>query len=59
MDSFGRQSSAHFVHLLSAQLVLLLFADDVALTAHSAEGLWSVFQAFSAFCAQEGLTISE
>ncbi len=43
VDGFGRHSSAHFVRLLSAQLVLLLFADDVALIARSAEGLRSVF----------------
>jgi hypothetical protein len=41
------------------QLTLLLFANDDALVAAFAEGLWELFTAFEDFCRREHLTISE
>ena len=59
LASLGRGHRRHLVQLLSVQLTLLLFADDVALVAASAEGLRELFTAFEDFCRREHLTVSE
>jgi hypothetical protein len=58
LASAGRGASTDLVSLLSAQLVILFFADDVALIARSARGLRRVFRAFAGFCDREHLTVN-
>jgi hypothetical protein len=50
--------AAHLLRLMSAQLTIFLFADDVALVARTAHGLRRVFHHFREFCEREHLTIS-
>lgn len=44
--------------LLTLQLVILLFADDVVLLARTLEGLGHLFESFSTFCSSNHLRIS-
>ncbi len=55
---YDRGFSEHLIKLLAVQLVILLFADDVALFARLAIGLHKVFVAFEGFCTREHLNIS-
>jgi hypothetical protein len=54
----GRGGSSQLVSLLSTQLMILFFADDVALLARSAEGLRRIFGFFVGFCTRENLTVN-
>ena len=48
----------HFFTFLTLQLLLLLFADDVALIARSHQGLAALYAAFREFCQANAMTIS-
>lgn len=48
----------HFFSFLTLQLLILLFADDVALIARSLDGLASIYKAFRHFCNNNHLTIN-
>ena len=52
-------TSRHFWEFLTMQLLLLLFADDVALIGRSPEGLEHLFLAFRDFCTASRLTINQ
>jgi len=51
-------ASRHWCAFHSLQLLLLLFADDVALVAQTQEGLERLFLAFREFCTTHRLTIN-
>jgi len=51
-------ASRHLCAFQSIQLLLLLFADDVALVARTQEGLERLFLAFSDFCSAHRMTIN-
>jgi hypothetical protein len=44
--------------LLSFNLFMLMFADDVVIFSPTEEGLRAIFTLFATFCANEGLTIN-
>ena len=50
--------SHHIFTFLTLQLLILLFADDVALIAHSLDGLSHLYKAFKHFCSTNHLTIN-
>lgn len=50
--------SSHLFSFLTLQLLLLLFADDVALLARSARALEALYTAFKAFCQDNHLNIN-
>ena len=52
-------ASRHFWEFMTMQLLLLLFADDVALIGRSPEGLEHLFLAFRDFCTASRLTINQ
>ena len=54
-----RSFTPHTLRILSLQMTLLLYADDVAIIAPTEHGLRSLFTAFESFCSTEHLTISE
>lgn len=51
-------TSNHFFSFLTLQLLILLFADDVALIARSLNGLATIYRAFKDFCNNNHLTIN-
>lgn len=51
-------AAGDFYTFHTLQLLLLLFADDVALLARSEAGLGRLYRAFKGFCSQNHLTIS-
>ena len=51
-------AAGNFYTFHTLQLLLLLFADDVALLARSEAGLGRLYRAFKGFCSQNHLTIS-
>ena len=51
-------ASRHFFRFSALQLLLLLFADDVALVARTRESLECLFRAFRDFCDAHRLTIN-
>ena len=58
-DTLGQHDDHHhFLQLLTLQLIILLFADDVALLALSAKGLERLYLAFRAFCKENHLDIN-
>lgn len=57
IDTFS-DKNRHFVRLLRLQLLLLLFADDVALVARTLEGLEGLYSAFRAFCDTNHLKVN-
>ena len=57
--SSSTQHGGQFVQLLTLQILILMFADDVVLLALTLEGLALSFRAFSGFCQQHQMTISQ